>query len=353
MTELILPLGIDLHVHFRTPGNPEKETLQTGYNAAFQGGIGTVLDMPNTHPPIDNLIEFNKKQNLLQDFPFIHQIAAITNNNIQNEELVNLAKKTSLFKLFMANSTGDIGISLENLDEAFTILSDYHPYVFIHAELPEYILPREFNSNENKVRPEKAEVLAVERIIEIADQFPKINFHLTHVSTFDAAELILDSHKINITWDSLARHLKFDSRLVKQKGNYAKMNPPLRASSTREKLYQLFCEGKIPILTSDHAPHTKKDKKLPVAGSPGVQELYLFLIDEYLNGSISKNIMTDMIYNNPKSVLDRYRLQIRTGSVTIDTDQIFHFSEDHILSKCGWSLWEDYKFKGKIVSIQS
>src|SRR3989344_3324763 len=49
---IILPGLIDSHVHFREPGLTHKEDFFTGSCAAAAGGITTIIDMPNTIPPM-------------------------------------------------------------------------------------------------------------------------------------------------------------------------------------------------------------------------------------------------------------------------------------------------------------
>ncbi|MHA2503921.1 MAG: hypothetical protein ACXAE3_13760, partial [Candidatus Kariarchaeaceae archaeon] len=174
-------------------------------------------------------------------------------------------------------------------------------------------------------------------------------FHITHVSTSQAAELL---YRSKLSWDVLHKHLWFDETLVKSKGNYAKMNPPLRSAQDREILVEFLASGKVPIVTSDHAPHTIVDKRDPVAGAPGVQELYISMLDLYVRGLITKEIVTKTLYDNPKKILEKYNLNVRRGSIAFDTEDRFRFHADQIMSKSGWSLWENYEFSGKIINIE-
>jgi len=50
---IVAPGFIDMHVHLREPGNPEKETIATGTEAAVRGGFTAVACMPNTNPALD------------------------------------------------------------------------------------------------------------------------------------------------------------------------------------------------------------------------------------------------------------------------------------------------------------
>src|SRR5579862_9395521 len=50
---VVAPGFIDMHVHLREPGFPEKETIATGTRAAVRGGFTAVGCMPNTNPALD------------------------------------------------------------------------------------------------------------------------------------------------------------------------------------------------------------------------------------------------------------------------------------------------------------
>lgn len=322
----------------------------TGMNAAHQGGIGTVIDMPNTIPPTDAVGVFMKKLRMAAKVPGILIAAGLTNNCVEKYALKNLMKHTSIFKVFLANSTGNLAINEVNLRKGLKLLSKGKNLLMIHAEDPRFIKERDENSNELEVRPEIAEIEAIKFVTELAGEYDEVNFHVTHVSTLVGAELLLRHEQI--TWDVLPKYLDFSQDIVKSKGNYAKMNPPLRLKKDMLGLNSLLKMGKIPIISSDHAPHTREEKRELVAGAPGVQELYPFLIDRYLRGELKREIMEDVIVNNPKSLLKRVGVEVLTGTIEVDTNAMTRVDEKFIASKCGWSLWSGREFKGKIVSLK-
>ena len=186
-------------------------------------------------------------------------------------------------------------------------------------------------------------------MLELANEFPEQLFHVTHVSSFDGAKLLVNQNEVS--WDVLPKYLQFTTDLVNTKGNFAKMNPPLRTNHDLEGLLQLFFQGKIPMLTSDHAPHTVEEKQKTVAGAPGVQELYYFALDHYLRGNISKEILMDVVHDNPKKILEKVGIQPLTRRIAVDRQAKFTLAKDKIISKCRWSLWEDFTFHGKIIGF--
>ncbi|MCY3411979.1 MAG: amidohydrolase family protein [Candidatus Heimdallarchaeota archaeon] len=345
MTELSLPVGIDIHVHFREPGLEHKETMATGMHAANHGGISAVLEMPNTLPPTDTIEALQYKLKLAQFHPGLNLAAGLTNTSIN--ELDGLMNLTRVFKVFMANSTGNLAISTENLHRGLQILEQGKNLLMVHAENPHWIKERTDNSVENHVRPEISEIEAIKQVLDLSREYKKIHFHVTHVSTIEGAELLVAQDLVS--WDVLHKYLDFDSKTVESKGNYAKMNPPLRPMKNVYGLNAMLEEGKIEYIGSDHAPHSRKEKQGLVAGAPGVQELYPFMIDRYLNGRINKQILENMMSNNPRKLFHRFGLKAPEGALVVNTEEVTLVDDDWIKSKCGWSLWSGKTFKGKII----
>ncbi len=268
-------------------------------------------------------------------------------------QLKKIANKARIVKVFLAESTGNMMISEENLNRGLKLIEDENCLIMFHAEKSDMITTRTLTSNELEVRPVQAEIESIKYLIELSTEYPNLQFHVTHVSSLEGAKLLCNQN--SITWDVLAKYLSFSNEKVHEMGNYAKMNPPLRTPEDVFGLRKLLSKGKIPIITSDHAPHTsaeKDDKSKIVAGAPGVQETYPFLIDLYLKKEISKQVMIDVIYNNPKKLLNNIGIKPLTGNITLDPDKKFKLTKNEIKSKCGWSLWENMNFQGKITSIE-
>ncbi|OLS19598.1 MAG: Allantoinase [Candidatus Heimdallarchaeota archaeon LC_2] len=348
-----LPAGIDIHVHFREPGFVHKETMKSGIEAAHAGGISAVVDMPNTNPTTDTLVELASKIKLANKYPGIIIAGGLTDQSVKSSEITKIVSKTNILKVFLAESTGNMVISEENLIRGLELIKNDNYLIMFHAEKSDMIKNRTPTSKELEVRPIEAEVESIKYLISLAGDYPNLQFHITHVSCLTGAKLLYGQN--NITWDVLAKYLCFSNDKVQEMGNYAKMNPPLRTLEDVTGLRKLLSEGKIPIVTSDHAPHTiaeKNDKLKIVAGAPGVQETYPFLIDLYLKNEISKQVMIDVIYNNPKKLLNKFGIKPLTGNITLNSGEQFHMTKKEIKSKCRWSLWENKNFQGKITNIE-
>jgi dihydroorotase len=129
------------------------------------------------------------------------------------------------------------------------------------------------------------------------------------------------------------------------------MNPPIRNEKDVKYLRELFYNGEIPIIASDHAPHLLVEKQNLVAGAPAIQEMYPLLIDLFLKDKIEKKIMLNMIHDNPRKLVEEIGLHLATGSIKIDPHAITEFNKKSIRSKCQWSLWENIRLTGKIIRM--
>lgn len=352
MSQITLPAGIDLHVHFREPGFTYKETMESGIKAAHAGGIGTVVDMPNTNPPASTPSALQNKLEIASHYKGIFLAAGVTDFTIEQSYIAELRQLTPIFKIFLAESTGNMRISPSNFTKALELLNQQPCFLMLHAEKSDLIKPRTSGSIENVVRPPKAEIESIQSILALSSKYENIKFHVTHVSTGRAAQLLADQKEIS--WDVLPKYYSFSEELVNSIGNFAKMNPPLRSKEDQAIILDLLQHDKIPMISSDHAPHTKDEKQQTqsiIAGSPGVQESYLTLIDLFVSKQISKQTMLNLIYENPKQILNHYGLEPVKGSVIVDTEQNYTFQSNDIKSKCNWSLWENYQFQGKIIEV--
>jgi dihydroorotase len=358
---LRLPVGIDLHVHFREPGLTYKESLRTGKKAAYLGGLDTVIDMPNTIPPIDNYeIWKNKNQRANQLYPDeenradtvkIISAIAMTNNNTQSNKLndfVDLTSHVKIVKIFMANSTGNLAVDEKNMHKGLEKLQDanYSPVVILHAEDPKLIKDTKHWKDHTDNRPVESEINAINKAIELKDKYD-LQFHVTHVSSGSGAEIL--SKERRISWDTLPKYLCFNTNDMERLQNFGVMNPPLRSPEEHSVLLEYFYKEKIPIIASDHAPHSITDKENCVSGAPGVQELYPFLIDQYLSGKINLQYLERVIYSNANKLLSKAGYNISRKVLYVNPRGVTTVNKSWIHSKCKWSLWEGQRFRGIIM----
>ena len=212
----ILPAGIDLHVHFREPGYPNKETMASGLNAARAGGISTVVDMPNTNPPTDTIDNLKQKTQLAKKNPGIIIAGGFTDRSVESGDIVKIAEQSRILKVFLAESTGNMQISEFNLQRGLNFIEDLSVLVMFHAEKSDMIRPRTIESKELDVRPVQAELESIKFLLNLAPQYPNLQFHITHVSTIMGADIL--SKQNEVSWDVLAKYLHFTNKFVNEIG---------------------------------------------------------------------------------------------------------------------------------------
>jgi dihydroorotase len=237
---IVAPGFVDIHVHLREPGFPEKETIATGTEAAVRGGFTAVACMPNTNPALDDpavvtaLMEAIDRSARCRVYP----IAAIT-----------LGRKGAVPADFAALAkAGAVAFS----DDGDTV-SDAR--VIREAALRARDLPAPFIEH---CEPEEP---IVKRDLQIAHE-TKRAWHLAHLSTAGALDELRAARArgARVTCEVTPHHLTFTSALVTELGPAASVHPPLRSDGDVRALRQGVRDGTIDAFASDHAPHTKEEK---------------------------------------------------------------------------------------------
>ncbi|MDY6780427.1 MAG: amidohydrolase family protein, partial [Halobacteria archaeon] len=187
---LVLPGGVDAHVHFREPGASHKEDWRTGSRSAAAGGVTAVVDQPNTSPPTVDARSFEEKRELASKSLVDYGINAGVTPDWKPDELAELPV-TAYGEVFMADSTGEMGIRTDLFSEALETLSGREALVTVHAEDSSEFVDVDGDDPDawSRHRPPQSESKAVETAVEVADRHDA-RLHFAHVSHPDSVELI-------------------------------------------------------------------------------------------------------------------------------------------------------------------
>lgn len=254
----IAPGFIDLHVHLREPGFPEKETIYTGTRACAKGGYTTVVCMPNTNPALDTASVIEKLFDLCKRDSVITVVptGAIT-MGIRGETLTD---HEQLFKAG-ACALSDDGRTTMNADymrRAFEAANLAGKLVMTHSE------DHDITSKiQDKIYPTEAESNIVKRDIDIcASENGKL--HISHVSTLEAIESIRSAKAkgINVTCEAAPHHFALSDTMVDMKDTMSKVNPPIRSEKDKDAIIEAMIDGTIDVIATDHAPHDHNSKLL-------------------------------------------------------------------------------------------
>ena len=362
--QTVLPGCIDTQTHFREPGSTDTEDLHSGSRAAIAGGITGVFEMPNTNPPTSTKLEFQKKLDLAKNRMYCNYafyFGATADNANELADLENLEGCCGI-KLFAGSSTGNLLVAEEkDIEKVFQSSSKV---VAVHSE-DEQILNKnkklikngDVHSHANW-RSEECAISSTRRIVKIAERYNK-KAHILHITTKQEVDF-LSQHKGNITFEITPQHLTIYAPDCYDKlGTYAQMNPPLRDKSHYDRLWHGVKNNLNDTIGSDHAPHLKinKDKEYPnsPSGMPGVQTLMPVMLNHVNDGKLSLSQLINLVCENPVKIFGiKNKGFIKEGFdadfTVVDMDKTIEIKNENIESKCGWSPFNGFKFKGTPVA---
>ncbi len=355
----LLPGVIDGHVHFREPGQSEKEDWEHGSAAAVVGGVTTVLDMPNNQPPILTVADLAAKRDLVAGRSYVNYGFYIGYNG-QNLEQVNAATNVPGVKFYAADSTGDMGVT-DGVDELF---AHANKLIVVHSE-DGRVIKENFNQltaglNEaelvpalhSEIRSVEAAAMMTRKVCGLAKQF-QARLHVAHLST--AEELAILDEYPDVSCEVAPHHLLFCVDDYEKYGSRIRMNPPVRSSEDVFALWKGIQNGQIDIIATDHAPHTLAEKEAVFAkvpsGVPSVEMMLPIMLNAVNDEAISISRLVEMCCERPTEIFGiRNKGFVREGFdadlVLVDLDLEKRFLVQDVHSKCGWSPYEGMNIKG-------
>ena len=358
--KLVLPGIIDTQTHFREPGSTDREDLESGSRAAVLGGVTSVFEMPNTNPPTSNLVEFDKKLNLAKNrmhCNYAFYFGATPENVDQLSKLKDL-KGCCGVKLFAGSSTGKLLVDKEVDIEK--VISQSDRIVSIHSEDEEILNLRKKFIKEGDVhshpewRNTECAISSTRRVVKIAERYNK-QIHVLHVSTKEEVDF-LAMHKKNVTFEITPQHLTLYAPDCYDKlGTFAQMNPPIREKTHYDRLWVAVKNSIVDVLGSDHAPHSKEDKKKKYpaspSGMPGVQTILPVMLNHVNNEKLSLEQLIKLMCENPCKIFGiknkGYIKEDFDADLTIvDMNKEQTIKDEMIASKCGWTPFNNFTVKG-------
>ncbi|WP_160068172.1 dihydroorotase [Sphingobacterium bovisgrunnientis] len=365
----LLPGLIDDQVHFREPGLTYKANIFTESRAAVAGGTTSFMEMPNTVP---NTLT----QKLLQDKYDIGQDSSLANysffmgaaNDNIDEVLKTNPRDVCGIKVFMGSSTGNMLVdnetALENIfrNSPTLIATHCEDEATIKANLAAYKERYEDNITIDMhplIRSEEACYLSSSKAVELAKK-NNTRLHILHISTGKETALFdntISLEQKRITAEACVHHLWFSDEDYKTKGNYIKWNPAVKTASDRDQILKAVLDGHIDVIATDHAPHTIEEKEQAYlqspSGGPLVQHALLALLDMVSQGKLTlEQLVQKTAHNTAICFQIEQRGFIREGYwadlVLVNLNKPYEVTSQNILSKCGWSPFENHTFTSTI-----
>lgn len=359
----LTPGLIDMHVHFREPGQEHKETILTGSRAAAAGGFTAVVTMPNTNPVNDDpsittlMFEKAEEAGLVRVYP----VAAIS-RGIRGEQLCEFGELKGAGAIGVSDDGRPV-MSSQLMRRAMEYAAAFDLLVISHSEDLDLAEGGTMNEGANATRmglggiPNAAESVMVMRDIALA-QLTGVPIHIAHVSTRESVAAIrrAKADGVPVTAETAPHYFTLTDAAVDGYNTNAKMNPPLRSEQDRQAIRQALADGTLDAIATDHAPHSVLEKEvefdLAANGIIGLEtslSLSLKLVEE---GVLSIETLIDRMATAPARILGLecgVRVGLKADLTLIDPEERFTVQADQFRSKSRNTPFEGMELKGRAV----
>ena len=262
----LVPGLVDVHVHLREPGFPQKETIATGTAAAARGGYTTVCSMPNLNPAPDTPATLGEQLEIIRRDAVVRvkPYGTITMGQRGCGELVDFA---ALAPQVVGFSDDGRGVQSESLmREAMMQCRRLGKILAAHCEDNRllrggYIHDGAYaKTHSHRGICSESEWGQIARDVRLAEE-TGCAYHVCHVSTKESVSIIREAKRrgVNVTCETGPHYLTFTEDDLQEDGRF-KMNPPLRSREDRDALIEGLLDGTIDMIVTDHAPHSREEK---------------------------------------------------------------------------------------------
>jgi dihydroorotase len=364
--KLLAPAFVDPHVHLRTPGREDEETLRSGTQAAAAGGFCAILAMPNTDPVVDSAAVLGALVESAREHAEVRVgfLAAISKGQVGGEltEMVELAEAGAAGFTDDGQPVTAPGLMRRALQ--------YHALTGrrLAAHCEELTLSRDGQMHEGEVSaelgfagyPSVAESVMVERDLALA-AYEGQSLHLLHLSARESVDALRAARAVGVaaSGEATPHHLCLTHEAVRGLDPNLKMNPPLRAEEDRRALIDGLREGVIGAVATDHAPHARHEKEVPFEAAPfgvtGLETAFAalntFLVEP---GLISLPTLLERMSAGPARIYGVEPPRIAVGAdanlVLVDLDERWNVQEEGFRSRSvnSWLLGQELTGRVKL-----
>ena len=364
--KIVSPGLIDLHVHFREPGDEEEETIASGSAAAVAGGFTSVVCMPNTTPPIDEAtgVEYIHRMGRQARKTFVYVMGAITKDRAGQE----LAEMGLMLQAGAIGFTDD-GCGVQDaavMLRAMKYASMFNTVVSQHCQDNALVRNGVMNAGFNSTvlglpgMDPLGEEMMLWRDVQLVKK-TGVRYHAQHLSTAGSVEIIRQAKRegLPVTCEVAPHHLLLTEECVVDYDTNYKVNPPLRTAADIQALKDAIRDGLVDALATDHAPHLQSEKELEFLAAPfGIASLECAL-PLYIKALIESGVtdwsgMLSMLTCRPAKVIDVDKGRIGVGDradiTIIDPDAEWVIDAKAFYSKSRNCPYHGWSVKGKSVA---
>lgn len=312
---IVMPGLVDMHVHLREPGFEYKETIRSGTRAAINGGVTTVVCMPNTKPAIHDpaVVAGIRKQAEATGYARVEVVGSIT-WDLAGKELSDI---TGMLAAGIAAISDDGKTTMDEtlMEQAMTQIATEGIPLISHAEDHDISAGGAMHGGERARAlgipgiPSEAEWRIIERDIRLARK-TGAKLHIAHISTREGVEQVrrAKAEGVMVTAEAGPHHFLLTDQSVTPERTETKVNPPLREKEDVEAVVQGLLDGTLEVIATDHAPHDAASKALPYTeaafGISGIEtSLALSYSELVLKRGLPLSRLIALMSTNPARIL--------------------------------------------------
>ncbi|HEY1792361.1 MAG TPA: dihydroorotase [Opitutaceae bacterium] len=355
---------VDIHVHFREPGQTHKETIATGSRAAAAGGFTTVVCMPNTSPPGDNAgtIQFIRDAVRRDAVVKVLPTGCIT-VGMKGDTLAPIGslKRAGVVAI---TDDGDCVQSNELMRRAIEYARMFDLPVMDHCQDESMTVGAVMNEGEVSIRlglrgwPNAAEDIIVSRNV-ILSAATGAHIHMQHVSTAGSVEILRRAKRdgVRVSGEATPHHIALTDGSLGAYDTSFKMNPPLRTEADRAAVIAGLRDGTLDCIATDHAPHTdyEKDKEFDYApnGIIGLETALPVVLDVLMRRNrFPLRKVVDLMTRRPARLLGLPAGTLAPGAAAdiclFDPDEEWTYDARAGQSKSSNSPWSGRRLRGRV-----
>lgn len=280
----LAPGLIDLRVQLREPGEEHKETIESGCAAAAAGGVTSMVCLPNTTPPIDDVsvVEFIARRAREVGTVKVFAYGAAT-QGCRGEQIAELGILAEAGAVAFTDGVRAIA-NAQVMRRALSYAKTFGLLLVQHAEEPALAATGVMNEGEAATRlglsgiTAAAEAILLERDMRLV-ALTGARYHAAHIATADGVAIIraAKARGLPVTCDTAPPYFLLNETAVGDYRTFARLSPPLRSEDDRKAIEAGLADGTIDCIASDHAPQDQDAKRLPFAqaepGAVGLETL--------------------------------------------------------------------------------
>jgi len=359
----LAPGLVDMRVQLREPGAEHMESIESGGRAAAAGGVTTMVALPNTDPPVDDVsvVEFLARRAREVRLAKVHTYAAAT-KGLAGRELTEMGLLAANGALGFTDGVKAVADALI-MRRVLAYARSFDLLVLQHPEEPSLARVGEVNEGEIATRlglagiTPMAELIMVERDLRLVE-ITGARYHAAHVSTAASVEAIrhAKAQGLPVTCDTAPPYFVLNETAIGDYRTFAKLSPPLRSEWDRRAVIEGLRDGTIDAIASDHAPWDQDSKRLPFSsaayGIVGLETLLALSLELYHNRHLDMIELIRLLTVNPAGILRLRVGRLAVGApadlVLFDPDHPWQICPDEFRSKSKNAPFDDRPVRGRV-----